>query len=1274
MPILHRDYETRSVADLKRVGAHVYAAHATTDVWCCAFAVDDGDVQFWTPGMPVPPEFIEAANNPDWIVVAHNDRFERLVEQHIMAPRYGWLLVPLERHRCTMASALAHALPAELESVTKALGLEHQKDNAGARLMKEMARPRKPRAGENPNGIYWVDDATKLERLFEYCRQDIRTERALHERIGFISAAEQRVWELDAVINDRGVCLDIELLNGALRIAEEHQAASNPELAELTGGAVTSISQVARLIEWLGERGVKVDDVRKPTLHKELSNGATPEVRRVIELRLAGAHAAANKLATLKEWCGAENRVRGGLIYHGGATGRWSSWGVQLHNLKKPTTVDVKAAIPLVSSGDLQSVKRHFADPMGIVGDISRAILCAAPGHRLLIADFSGIESRLTAFVSGQQSKVRAWALYDQTKDKKLEPYYLLGKKFGQPEETARNIGKTADLAFGYSGGVGAWRRLASDSKLSDAEIDILKNRWRDEHPQTVRFWNALSTAAARAIRMPNNAIGCGRVSFHYDGAFLRMQLPSGRSIAYPHPRVEANEFGKLGVFFKDNSKGFTDVRAWRGLLIENVVQGVARDLFAEALLRLEAAGYPVVLHVHDEIVVEAPNGFGSVEEFHKLMTGAPAWADGLPVEAEPRNGQRFIKMKKPKMASGRESIEALDAGEPVNVNATPEPEIQQNSQTPPWESDKENTMPPFIITPDEAPRPIKDAAPIVPDTLADIDAKLALFQRPEKANGYPHGEKEPRSYKATTDFVYRDKDGNPYLKVRKFVGKNGKKAFPQYHLENGHWVKGKPAGQRIPYRLPELLAAPADSIVDIFEGEKDADRGAELGLIATSNPEGAGKWGAELNEYFRGRRVRIHEDNDKAGRGHVAKIAAALKGIAREILIVRYPELPEQGDFFDFIALGGTVKLMAARAKAVNTHRQLIYIDAADVEIEAVEWWWKNRFARGKIALIAGMPDMGKGQILAFIVAAITAQLRLPCKEGVAPQGRVIWLNAEDGTADTVKPRLIAAGADINRVRFIKAFKEGDATRTFSLVTDLDLLRQMIEEMGDVVLIVIDPITAYLGVGKVDNRQGSDVRGVLTPFKELLEELRVGAVGITHFNKKDDVKSALLRILDSVSYVAAARHVYAVLKDPEDKDSRLFLKAKNNLGDDADTKGLRYGFSTKEVGYDDRLKTEIIAPFVVWHSEHVDLTADEALAAAGDHYEAGETAKDFLLKRLASGPVLATEILEEAKANDIAVRTLKRAKKKLGIDSVRQDPGDNKSPWVWALPSPGGI
>ena len=1231
MPILHRDYETRSVADLKRVGAHVYAALATTDVWCCAYAVDDGDVQLWTPGMPVPVEFIEAARNHDWLVCAHNDAFERAIETHIMAPRYGWPLIPLEQ----------------------------QKDAAGARLMKEMSRPRKHRVGEDPNGIYWVDDRKKLERLFEYCRQDIRTERALHERVGFISAAEQKVWELDAVINNRGIYLDGNLLDGALRIADGLEAEIGLEIAKLTGGAVTSISQTQRLIAWLSKHGVNVDDVRKPTLHKELLNGATPEARRVMELRLAGAHAAANKLSTLREWCGADGRVRGGLIYHGGATGRWSSWGVQLHNLKKPTTDDVEAALPVVASGRLQSAKNSFSDPMGAVGDISRAIVCAAPGHRLLIADFSGIESRLTAWLSGQQSKVNAWALYDSTKHKKLEPYYLIGKKLGQPEETARSIGKTADLAFGFSGGVGAWRRLAQGSTLSDSEIEALRDRWRDQHPQTAQFWNALSTAAGRAVRRPNTIIQCGRIGFTYDGLmFLRMQLPSGRSIAYPQPHVEANEFGKLDVFFKDNSKGFTDVRAWRGLLIENAVQGVARDIFAEALIRLEAAGYPVVLHVHDEIVCELPTDVGTTEEFHKIMTAAPAWADGLPIEAEPRNGERFIKIKKPRQS---------------DTNSTPEPEIlQQNRQAPPWAPDKEIPMQPPFAPDETAPKPITDAPPIVPsDALADIDAKLARFQHREKANGYPHGEEELRSFRSATEFVYRDKDGNPYLMVRKLVGKDGKKSFPQYHLEKGHWVKGKPAGSRIPYRLPELLAASPDAVIDIMEGEKDADRGAELGLITTTNPEGAGKWTAELNEYFRGRCIRIHEDTDKAGRGHVAKIAAALKGIAKEILVVTYPELPEHGDFSDFIDWGGTIKLMAARARTISAPKRLNFIDATDVEMRAVDWWWPNRFARGKIGLIAGMPDMGKGQILAFAVAAITAGVPLPCKEGGAPRGRVIWLNAEDGAADTVKPRLVAAGADLRRVRFINSIVDGDTTRTFSLVTDLDVLRQMIEEMGDVVLVVIDPITAYLGVGKVDSRAGTDVRGVLTPLKELLEELHVGALGISHFNKKDDVKSALLRVLDSVSYVAAARHVYAVVKDPEDKDSRLFLKAKNNIGNDPDTKGLRYSFSVKTAGRDNELKTDIVAPFVVWHPEHADITADEALAAAGDHYEAGQTAKDFLLKRLAAGPVLATDIFEDAKANDIAVRTLKRAKKKMQIESVRQTPGDNKSPWLWSLSQP---
>jgi len=763
MPILHRDYETRSVADLSCVGAHVYAAHATTDVWCCAYAVDDGDVQLWTPGMPVPPEFVEAARNADWLVCAHNDAFERAIETHIMAPRYGWPLAPLAQHRCTQAAALSHALPAKLAKVAAALELKEQKDAEGERLMRKMALPRKPRAGEDPNGTYWFDDPERRTRLGEYCKQDVRTERELHQRIGFISAAEQKVWEIDAVINSRGPYLDGDLLDGALRIADELDAEIGPEIAELTGGVVTSINQTDRLIRWLGEHGCNVDDIKKQTLRKALLNGATPEARRVIELRLAGAHAAANKLSTLKEWRGTDGRVRGGLIYHGGGTGRWSSWGVQLHNLKKPTIDDVDAAIPLVASGDLQSVRQRFADPMGAVGDLSRAIVCAAPGHRLLIADYSGIESRLTAWLSGQQSKVNDWAVFDDTKEKKNDPYYKLGKKFGLPEETARSIGKTADLAFGYSGGVGAWRKLAAGSTLSDAEIVALRDRWREEHPQTVQFWNHLSIAAARAVRSPDHAIKCGRVGrigFFYDGTYLRMQLPSGRSIVYPQPHVELNEFGKFDVYFKDNSKGFTDVRAWRGLLIENAVQGVARDLFAEALIRLEAAGYPVVLHVHDEVVCELPLGIGSTEEFQKLMTAAPAWADGLPIEAEPREGQRFIKSKKPQ-------IEAPGAAEPA-TNTTPEPEIlQQNRQTPPWEPDKETLMqPPLNSEPGETPKHIEAAPPIVPAAPAEVAAPAMPVRR---FNGYPHGEEEPAGQKSVAEFLYRNAEQAPHQKVLKF-------------------------------------------------------------------------------------------------------------------------------------------------------------------------------------------------------------------------------------------------------------------------------------------------------------------------------------------------------------------------------------------------------------------------------------------------------------------------------------------------------------------------
>jgi putative DNA primase/helicase len=336
----------------------------------------------------------------------------------------------------------------------------------------------------------------------------------------------------------------------------------------------------------------------------------------------------------------------------------------------------------------------------------------------------------------------------------------------------------------------------------------------------------------------------------------------------------------------------------------------------------------------------------------------------------------------------------------------------------------------------------------------------------------------------------------------------------------------------------------------------------------------------------------------------------------------------------------------------------------AADVEMRGIEWLWPGRFAKGAFGLIAGLPDMGKGQIAAYLAAAVTAKVELPCLEGFAPQGNVIWFNAEDDVSRTIKPRLAAAGANLDRVHFVNGARVGGKKKHFNLIADLHLLRKAIQRIGNVVLVIIDPVSAYIGVGKVDGRSAADVRGVLTPLKDMAEDLEVAVIGLAHFNKKDDVKSALLRVSDSIAWVAAARSTYVVVDDPEDKDCKLFAKAKNNLA--RDNKALRYGMGVKTVGHDAKLGVDVEAPHIVWHPQHVNITANEAMEAAGGR-TAKREAKEFLLNRLEAGPVSSDDILEEAKQEGIAERTLRRIKKEMGIESYRE--GGSTGAWFWKLP-----
>jgi DNA polymerase bacteriophage-type len=654
-PVLHRDYEVRSTLSLPKVGSWKSAAADQTEVLCCAFAVNDGPVQLWLPGDPVPPEVIEVARNPDWLDCAHHAQFEVAIERFIMQRRFGWPKIPLSRHRCTMAMAQALSLPGKLELVAEALELIRQKDRAGQRLMLMMTKPRRPRKDEPP-GLYWFDDEDRLQRLYEYCKQDVEVERELYHQLQPLIPHEIKLWQLDCVVNDRGFHFDRTLAEAARKIAQAIGPELNAELAHLTGGTVTSIHQVAKLKNWLAVQGYNTEALDKAAIKELLESEELPAaVRRVLELRQGGAQAAAKKIDALLARCDSDGRIRGSLRYHGASTGRWAGNGVQPQNLKRPLTDDIDAAIAAIGTGDLNHVRKLHPQPLAIIGDISRSLISAAPGHVLIGADFRSIKSRVLAWIACEDWKLDSYRRFDATQDPRNEPYCTTACKiFRVPDGTfnrespERNIGKICDLAFGYQGGLPAWRNFEPD-RFSDEEVKQFKLEWRAAHPNIKQFWYVIDRACWQAVRNREEVIRCGQLSLKCTGMYRFIKLPSGRKLAYPYPRIEIEDLHHEVVSFKDASSGqWRDIRhgngAYGGLWTENIVSGISRDLLAAALLRLEHAGYRVVLHVHDEIIAEVPTGFGGTAEFTKLMITSPSWASTLPIAAKAWSGPRFSK------------------------------------------------------------------------------------------------------------------------------------------------------------------------------------------------------------------------------------------------------------------------------------------------------------------------------------------------------------------------------------------------------------------------------------------------------------------------------------------------------------------------------------------------------------------------------------------------------------------------------------------------------
>ena len=1057
MPILFRDYETRSTQDLKDVGAWKYATHPATEIWCCAYAVDDGPISLWTPGDPVPPEFIAAAQDPAFVVCAFNDAFERLVEQHIMVPRYGWSIVPIERHRCLQASALALSLPAKLENVAKALGLPQQKDAAGHKLMMQMAQPRKRRRDEDPNGIYWFEDPERVTRLHAYCKQDLAAERALYARVGFLSAEEQALWELDATINARGIYIDGDLLGAAIHVAEQAQQELNAELNGITGGL--GVNQVDALLEWLAEHDCVVSSMQKPVLRKALTRAKIPaEARRVIELRLDGAHAAAAKLLTMRDWRNGDGRARHCLRFHGASTGRWSSHGIQLQNMKRPVVEDMGAAIAAVASGDLKHIRSKYPQPMSVIGDITRALICAQPGHRLLVADFSGVESRITAWLSGQDSKLEQWAKYDRTQDPHDEPYFINGHKtFKLPEAEARAPGKTGDLAFGFMGGAGAWKRLAPEGDTSTEEqIEERKRAWRDAHPQTVRFWHALNSAAITAVRYPDTTPSAKRITFKCDATFLRMRLPSGRELSYPFPKLKTNERGDTVVTFMDNEQGkWTECRhgqgAYGGTWIENAVQAVARDLFAAAMPRLEAAGYKIVLHVHDEIVVEAPNGFGNVEEFLQIITTQPDWADGLPIAAKARNGQRFCKTTEPERA--QEKPIASDAARDLSAAAghqgsgapeitNPEPSVsvepEQDATLNKQNGGDTHNMPDALVAilglgfdgegdvaslhaggADESDTSGANGSGgstkgNYNDGAADKDADKPYppVRAILLAKGYQITQTFPFAVPGTTEPLFYE-DRCELKSGLTPTDKRPRKTSRYWHRDKNNEERCDTGSRRIVYNWPAIMQAGPGATVFITEGANKSKPLNDAGLLATAVPYH--KWEPECVSALAGHHlIYLADHNPDGGNDPAPKLAAdardKLAPHAASFRLVPATHLWKhlspgvrtirQGDDIkDWIEIGGDLtKLLDICREIPADGTRLVYIDMSQWDCEPTpdqEWAVYNRIPLRQCVLFSGEGATGKSTEQLHLTAATV--LKRDWLGAMPEQGPAIFIDAED-------------------------------------------------------------------------------------------------------------------------------------------------------------------------------------------------------------------------------------------------------------------------------------
>lgn len=631
------DFETYSECDIKTAGGYNYAAHPSTEVICMAWAIDYEEPQLWTPDQPFPKRLAHALMWENAEVWAWNAAFERAVWHHKILWKHD---IGVADHKWNDTAALAAtlALPRALGKCAEVLELSDQKDTRGRFLIQRLCKPYR---GERRT------DQHLLDELYAYCKQDVVTERAIKNYIlkyKPMGEHERAVWLLDQEINWRGVGIDVPNVENALDLIIATAERLNASVVDLTDGALSGVGSRAQVMSWCRDQGYRLGGYDKNAILTALADPALPaNVRDVLKVRQTLGKASTSKYLAMQNLAGADHRARGVFSYHGAQTGRWAGRGFQPQNLPRPAFKDADTCVQLFDQRDPELLEMLYGDPMVALSSTLRSMIVPAQGKRLLVVDFNAIEARVLAWLAGEQAPLDVFASGQCIYCHAATSIY--GRTITKADQAERQIGKVAVLALGYQGGVGAFQTMAAAYRveIEDELADQIKVKWRKANKNIVRFWYDLEAAANNAVKHRGHAFDAGPITFKCHGDFLFAKLPSGRRLAYYQPRLGNNGLEFWGTDSRLGGR-WAKLDTYGGKLAENITQAVARDLLADAMLRVEAAGYPVVMHVHDEIVSEVPKDFGSLAEFEELICQMPDWATGLPMAAEGFECERYRK------------------------------------------------------------------------------------------------------------------------------------------------------------------------------------------------------------------------------------------------------------------------------------------------------------------------------------------------------------------------------------------------------------------------------------------------------------------------------------------------------------------------------------------------------------------------------------------------------------------------------------------------------